>query len=75
MTLNGQIQKGQSRLIYAKRYISIDSDPLLSHFRVIPAKAGLNSTGLNLNSRRLVRRMKYMDVFHNPVTYGAYANQ
>jgi hypothetical protein len=30
---------------------------------------GLNSTGLNLNSRRLVRRVKYMDVFHNPAAY------
>jgi len=30
--------------------------------------AGLNLPGADLNSQRLVRRMKYMDVFHNPVT-------
>ena len=30
--------------------------------------AGLNLPGEDLNSQRLVRRMKYMDVFHNPVT-------
>ena len=40
-----------------------ESDPLLSHLRVIPAEAGLNSIGLNLNSRRLARRAEYMDVF------------
>jgi len=33
--------------------------------------AGLNLPGANLNSQRLVRRMKYMDVFHNPVTKDA----
>jgi len=30
--------------------------------------AGLNLPGADLNSQRLVRRMKYMDVFHNPVS-------
>jgi hypothetical protein len=30
--------------------------------------AGLNLPGADLNSLWLVRRMKYMDVFHNPVT-------
>ena len=30
--------------------------------------AGLNSIGLNLNSRRLARRAEYMDVFCNPVS-------
>ena len=29
--------------------------------------AGLNLPGADLNSQQLVRRMKYMDVFHNPV--------
>jgi hypothetical protein len=31
--------------------------------------AGLNLPGADLNSLRLVRRMKYMDVFHNPVAF------
>jgi hypothetical protein len=30
--------------------------------------AGLNLPGADLNSQRLVRRMKYLDVFHNQVT-------
>ena len=30
--------------------------------------AGLNLPGADLNSLWLVRRMKYTDVFHNPVT-------
>lgn len=30
--------------------------------------AGLTLPGADLNSQWLVRRMKYMEVFHNPVT-------
>jgi hypothetical protein len=32
---------------------------------VIPAQAGLNSIGLNLNSQRLARRADYMEVICN----------
>ena len=49
--------------------------PLLSHIHVIPAKAGLNSIGLNLNSQRLAHRAEYMEVFCNPVSYRAYSFQ
>jgi hypothetical protein len=34
--------------------------------------AGLNLPGADLNSLLLVRRMKYIDVFHNPVTFTVY---
>jgi hypothetical protein len=50
-------------------------EALLSHLRVIPANAGLNSIRLNLNAQSAARRAEYMDVFCNLVTYGAYANQ
>ena len=40
-------------------------------WRVIPAEAGLNSIGLNLNSRRLAQRAEYKDVFCNPAALGS----
>jgi len=35
------------------------------------AISGLELPGADLNSQRLVRRMKYMDIFHNPPAYTA----
>jgi len=47
---------------------------LYLYYVVIPAEAGLNSIGLNLNSERLARRADYMDVFCNPAALFLVAN-
>jgi hypothetical protein len=54
-----------------ERFISKGAHPTVSSRKRHPGMilAGLNLPGADLNSLRLVRRMKYMDVFHNPVAF------